>query len=141
MSTHEQLTPQRKVVVGSERSFGLVFAAVFAVIGLWPPIMHGASVRLWALGVALAFFGLALLAPKILAPLNRLWFRFGLVLHHVVNPLVMGLIYYGAIVPTGLLVKAAGKDLLRLKREPDAPSYWIAREPPGPERGSMSKQF
>lgn len=127
--------------MGSERSFGLVFTVVFTVIGVWPWLFRGAPVRLWALAVAILFLGLTFLAPKILSPLNRLWFRFGLLLHRVVNPIVMALIYYGAIVPTGLLLKAFGKDLLRLKRAPDAQTYWIAREPPGPERGSMSKQF
>lgn len=127
--------------MGSERSFGLVFTVVFTVIGVWPWLFGGAPVRLWALAVAILFLGLTFLAPKILSPLNRLWFRFGLLLHRVVNPIVMALIYYGAIVPTGLLLKAFGKDLLRLKRAPDAQTYWIAREPPGPERGSMSKQF
>ena len=74
-------------------------------------------------------------------PLNQLWFRLGLALHRVVSPIVMLLIYYGAIVPLGLILQVGGKDLLRLKWEPDAPSYWIPRQPPGPPRGSMSKQF
>ena len=81
------------------------------------------------------------LAPRLLHPLNRVWFALGLLLHHVVNPVVMALMFYGAILPMALLLRALGKDLLRLKREPQAASYWIAREPPAPAPDSMSKQF
>ena len=80
-------------------------------------------------------------APRLLQPLNRLWFKLGLLLHHVVNPVIMALMFYGAMLPMALLLRWLGKDLLRLKREPEAQSYWIAREPPAPAPGSMSKQF
>ena len=126
--------------MGSNRSFGLVFAVFFAIIGLWPAI-HAAPVRWWALAVAAAFAGVAFLAPRLLQPLNRLWFAFGMLLHHVVNPIVMAAMFYCAILPTALLLRALGKDLLRLKRDPGAASYWIPRQPPGPEAGSMKKQF
>ena len=79
--------------------------------------------------------------PRVLAPLNIIWFRLGLLLHHVVNPVIMAVVYYGAVVPMGLLLKARGKDLLRLKRDPDATTYWIVRDPPGPAPGSMKQQF
>jgi len=140
MSTNEPAISHRVVVRGSDRAFGIVFAVVFAIIGLWP-LLSGRGLRLWALGIACLFLAVALLAPWLLAPLNRIWFRFGLVLHHIVNPVVMGLVYYFAVVPMGLILKARGKDLLRLKRDPEAPTYWIAREPPGPAPGSMSRQF
>jgi hypothetical protein len=79
------------------------------------------------------------LPPRVLHPLNRAWLALGLLLHHVVNPVIMALMLYGAILPMALLLQALGKDLLRLKREPQATSSWIPREPPAP--GSMSKQF
>jgi hypothetical protein len=140
MAANEPVVSHRKVVAGSDRSFGLVFAAFFAVVGLLP-VMHGAPVRWWALAIAGAFAAAALVVPRLLHPLNRVWFALGLLLHHVVNPVVMAIMFYGAILPMALLLRALGKDILRLKREPQAASYWIAREPPAPAPGSMRKQF
>ena len=140
MSNTETVVAYRAVTRGSDRSFGIVFACVFALIGLWP-MLHGSAPRLWALAVAAACLAAALLRPQFLSPLNRLWFRFGLLLHHVVNPVLMLLIYYGAVVPTGLVLRALGKDVLRLKLDRAAASYWIIRDPPGPAVGSMEKQF
>jgi Saxitoxin biosynthesis operon protein SxtJ len=140
MSVNEPVVSCRRVVVGSNRTFGLVFAAVFGIIALWP-LMAGAMPRLWALLVALGFLAVALIAPRLLSPLNLAWFYVGLALHRVVNPIVMAVIYYGTVAPVGLILRVRGKDLLRLKRDPDAESYWIERDPPGPPRGSMTKQF
>ena len=140
MATNEPVVSHRKVVMGSNRSFGLVFGGFFVLVALLPAI-HGSPVRLWALAVAVAFFAAAFFAPRLLQPLNRVWFRLGLLLHHVVNPVIMAVMFYGAILPMALLLRALGKDLLRLKRDPNADSYWIEREPPGPTPGSMSKQF
>jgi predicted membrane metal-binding protein len=131
----------RLVKGSSEKSFGLTFAAVFAIIGLWPSIFHGDGPYLWAFAFTAVFVAAAFLAPKVLSPLNRLWFRFGMVLHHVVNPIVMALLYYGAVVPMGLIIRATGKDLLRLSDDASCASYWIRREPPGPAADSMPKQF
>ena len=138
-ATNEPIESHRKVTAGSDRSFGIVFAIVFMLIG-FAPLTHG-EIRWWAVTVAAAFAFLAFVARVLLRPLNRLWFLFGLALHHVVNPIVMGFLYYGAVVPMGLLLRALGKDLLRLKRSDETASYWITREPPGPPPGSMSKQF
>ena len=140
MAANEPVVSHRKVVAGSDRSFGLVFAGFFALVALLPAT-HGAPIRWWALGLALAFAAVAFAVPRLLHPLNRVWFALGLLLHHVVNPLVMAVMFYGAILPMALLLRALGKDLLRLKRDPQAVSYWIAREPPAPAPGSMRKQF
>jgi hypothetical protein len=126
--------------MGSERSFGLVFTAVFALIGIWPWLFGGVP-RLWALGLAAVFLGAGLVVPDILRPLNRLWFIFGLALNRVTNPVIMGLVFFGAFVPFGLLLRARGRDLLNLHRDPLRSSYWIERIPPAPKPGSMSKQF
>jgi hypothetical protein len=139
-STHESVASYSAVKVASERSFGLVFAGFFAIVGVWPWLMGG-ELRLWAIGLAAAFLLVAFAAPRLLAPLNRLWARLGRFLHHIVNPVIMAFIYFGALVPTALVLKAKRKDLLRLTRDKSARSYWIVREPPGPARGSMSKQF
>lgn len=140
MAANEPVVSHRKVVAGSDRSFGLVFAAFFAIVAMLPAI-HGAPLRWWALGVAAAFAIIAFIAPRVLHPLNRAWLALGLLLHHVVNPVIMAIMFYGAILPMALLLRALGKDILRLKREPAAASYWIPREPPAPAPGSMSKQF
>jgi hypothetical protein len=140
MAANEPVVSHRKVVAGSDRSFGLVFAAFFAVVALLPAI-HGAPVRWWAVAVAAAFAAIAFIAPRVLHPLNRAWYALGLLLHHVVNPVVMAFMFYGAILPMALLLRALGKDILRLKREPQAASYWIPREQPAPAPGLMSKQF
>jgi large-conductance mechanosensitive channel len=133
MASNEPVISHRKVIAGSNRSFGVVFAVVFALLGL--------TVHAGWLAVAAAFAAVAFLAPAWLARLNRLWFRFGILLHHVVNPIVMGFLFFVVILPIALLMRAFGKDPLRLKRDAQASTYWIAREPPGPAPGSMRKQF
>ncbi len=139
-STHEVFSREEKVVAGSDRSFGIVMAAAFTVVTLlnaW----HMGRIWPWTGGIAALFLAAAWLRPAVLARLNRLWLKFGLLLHRVVNPIVMGLIFYGTVLPTGLVMRALGKDLLRLKRQPDAESYWIVRTPPGPAPATMKDQF
>jgi hypothetical protein len=128
------------VTVGSERNFGIVFAVVFAIIGI-APVYHGGALRWWAIGLGAAFVTCAFVARWLLRPLNRLWFKIGLLLHHVVNPIIMGALYFGTVVPMGLLLRALNKDLLRLKFDKAAASYWILRDPPAPPPGGMTKQF
>jgi hypothetical protein len=82
-----------------------------------------------------------LFRPGALKPLNRLWLKFGILLHKVINPIVMALVFFATVLPTGLVMRALGKDLLRLKRQPNANSYWIERRPPGPTAESMKDQF
>jgi hypothetical protein len=140
MSGEAPVSYGRKVTMGSERSFGIVFACVFALIGCVPWLL-GHGWRLWALAIAAIFLAVALIYPRLLTPLNYVWFKFGLALHHIVNPIIMGLIFFGAVLPTGLMVRLFGKDLLRLKRDPQATSYWIERDPPGPGPDTMTRQF
>lgn len=140
MSIGEPSHAHRKTRVGSERSFGIVFAAFFAVVGLLPLLSRDAP-RAWALGVAIGFLVVAIVFPKALRPLNWLWFRFGLLLHAIVSPITMSLIFWISVVPVGIVARLFGKDFLRLKRDPDAASYWITRDPPGLGKGSMDRQF
>ena len=79
--------------------------------------------------------------PKILSPLNRLWFRFGLLLHHIVNPVVMALLFFTTVTPMALIMRLLGKDPLRRKFDPEADSYWIPRQPAGPAPETMKNQF
>ena len=139
-ATHERLVREEKVQGSSNRAFGVVFTVVFAIIGLWPLIGDG-TVRVWSLAISLTFLALALLWPVVLTPLNRLWTRFGLLLHHIVNPIIMGLLFYLVVTPTGLVMRMLGKDLLRLRFDPQAKSYWIERQPPGPAPETMKDQF
>jgi saxitoxin biosynthesis operon SxtJ-like protein len=140
MSGHEPLSSHREVKPGSNRSFGVTFAFVSLIIAVWP-LWSGGHVRIWAIVAALGFAVVAFVAPDWFAPFNRAWFWLGQALHHVVNPVVMALIYFGSVVPTGLVLKMLGKDPLRLRRDRAAVSYWVPRDPPGPPPGSMPKQF
>jgi len=125
---------------GPDRNFGLVFTAFFTLVGLYP-LRHAQPIRPWALALAAAFLLAAALAPKILHVPNVLWFRLGLILGRFVNPIVISLIYLIAFVPTGLILRAIGKDPMRRKRDATATSYWIPRTPPGPDPESMKLQF
>jgi hypothetical protein len=137
---HEQFDREEEVGGSSNRTFGLVFAALFGIIGLLP-LVHGKDPRLWAIGVAVVFLGLALFIPSFLSPVNRLWIRFGLLLHRVVSPLVLGVIFFAVITPMGICMRLLGKDLLRLRLDQDAASYWIERKPPGPAPDTFQDQF
>ncbi len=139
-ATHERLEREEVIQGSSNRGFGLVFAVVFAIVSLWP-LTGGGAVRLWALAVAAVFLVLALAAPRSLAPLNKVWTKFGLLLHKIVNPLVMGLLFYLVVTPMGLAMRALGKRPLSLGFDREAPSYWIERRPPGPKPETMNNQF
>lgn len=136
---HEALDRDEVIAGPSDRRFGLTIAAVCAAIG---------AVRLaighngwWWLAAAAILCLAVLLRPAILAPLNRLWLRLGLLLYKVINPVVMAVVYYTTVTPIGLLRRALGHDPLRLRRDPQAASYWIVRVPPGPAPGTMKNQF
>jgi hypothetical protein len=139
-SGHHESLERDPVPQSSARAFGWVMAAVAAIVALWPLMDDGAP-RLWAAAIAALFVVAALVRPALLTPLNRAWLALGRALHAVMSPLIMGLVYAVAVIPTGLYLKLAGKDPLRLKYDPAAPSYWIARDPPGPPRGSFKTQF
>ncbi len=139
-ATHERLVSEDEVRGSSDRAFGLVFTAVFAIVGLWP-LAGGGPLRIWALGVAAAFLAAAAIRPKILAPLNRIWTGIGLFLHRIANFVVLTLMFYLVITPTGLMLRLFGKDPLRLRLEPGARSYWIERRPPGPAPETIKQQF
>ncbi len=137
---HEDFSRGAEDRGSSERSFGIVFAVVFLVIGLWP-LTGGAGVRWWAVGVAGMVLALGLGRPALLAPLNRAWTRFGLALGKITSPLVTGLLFYLVVTPLGIVLRVLGKDPLRLRLEPGAKSYWIERRPPGPAGDTMRHQF
>lgn len=137
---HEDLDREDVIEGSSDRTFGLVFAAAFAVVAGWP-LISGHPLRWWAVAVAAVFALVALVKPLLLSAPNRLWTRFGVMLGKVVSPVALGILFYGVISPLGAVLRLAGKDPLRLKRDPASTSYWIARDPPGPPPTSMTQQF
>ena len=121
----------------SEKSFGVVFSIVFLIVALYP-LITSAGLRIWALVVSIIFFLLAFLAPKILVLPNKLWFKFGLLIGSIVAPIVMAFVYFVTVLPTGLVMRLLGKDLLKQKLDKNAKSYWFKRSEP---MGSMKNQF
>jgi hypothetical protein len=127
-NSHENFESHIPEKIGSERSFGFVVGGILLTIALWP-VLSGHWPYLWALIPALPLIALAAIQPSLLAPLNRLWFRLGLLLARIVNPIVLGIIYFLWITPIALIMRASGKKFLALDLEPGAKSYWIIREP------------
>ncbi len=137
----------------SDRGFGLVLAAVFLIIGLWP--LTGALLdpgawaepgawaapRIWSLAVAGAFLGVALAAPRRLAPLNWLWMGLGVLLGRIVNPIVMGVVFFLVVTPIALIRRLMGRESLLLRFDPKVGTYWVNRTPPGPPPETMKHQF
>src|SRR5215831_8282464 len=140
LDTHERVVADEEVTGSSDRAFGLVFSLLSVCLGV-APLVRGRPVRGWALVVAALFFLAALVQPRALAPLNRMWLKVGLLLHACVSPVVMALIFYTTVTPLGLLRRWLGHDPLRLRWEPDAVTYWIERDPLGLTPESMRRQF
>jgi hypothetical protein len=137
---HEDLTREQRLESSSDRSFGLVFAAAFLLIG-GVPLLHAEAPRWWAFLASGLFAVVAVLRPSSLAGLNRWWTRLGVLLGKVVSPIALGVLFYGVLTPLGIAMRLTGKDPLRLKRDARAVSYWIPRDPPGPPPDSMTNQF
>ena len=119
------------IVLPSNRSFGWLFCLVFALIAA-VPLLSGGAIRVWAIGVSGVFAAAALLLPNSLTPLNRAWMRFGALLHQIVSPIVLAVMFFVIITPFGLFMQRFKRNPLGLHREP-IDSYWINREPPGPK--------
>ena len=127
---------QSEIKLPTNRNFGIVFAVVFLIISFWP-LLNGDAMRNWSLLVSIIFFILALINSKILTPLNKIWFKFGIFLGKIVSPIVMSIIFFLVITPTGFFMKLIGKDLLRLKKK-DRDTYWINKDK---NSGGMRRQF
>jgi hypothetical protein len=124
----------------SLRSFGLTFVTVFALIAIWP-MFFGGPVRIWSLTISIVMLALTFFAPAVLAPLNRLWFKIGMLMHGIVSPIILGLMFFVAVTPIALLMRLFGKRLISKGPEADKASYWIKRDPPGPDPKSLNNQF
>ncbi|MBD1161522.1 hypothetical protein IDH30_04460 [Pelagibacterales bacterium SAG-MED15] len=122
--------------ISSNRSFGIVFFVVFLIIGLYP-LINDENLRIWSLITSLIFLTLGLTNSKILTPLNIIWFKFGLFLGKIVSPLIMGIIFFLVVTPTGILMRIFNKDILNLKYN-NKTTYWIEKSGP---KSKMKKQF
>jgi len=140
MTAHEDLGRRQEIHRVTDRAFGLTIAGVCLLFALWP-LLRGGPTRNWPLAACAAFLLAALVSPRLLGPLHSLWARLGMVLHRIVNPVVMGLVFFLAVTPTGWILRLLKKDLLRLRFEPDLPTYWNSRQPPGPPPETMINQF
>ena len=124
------------IKIGTNKSFGIVFFIFFLIISLWP-IQYQNDIRLWSLFLSFFFLILGLMNSKILTPLNKIWFKFGIFLGKIASPLIMSVIFFVVVTPIGILMRVLKKDLLNLKYNKD-PSYWIKKNGP---KSKMKNQF
>ena len=126
-----------KNIKSSNKSFGIVFFIVFLIIGLYP-LINQDGIRIWAIIVSLIFLILGLINSNLLTPLNKLWIKFGILLGNIISPLVLGIIFFMVVLPTGLLMRLLKKNFLGLKFDKNLKSYWINKEK---NLSSMKNQF
>ena len=125
-----------KIKIGSNKSFGIVFFTVFLIIAIWP-LLNGYEIRYWSLIISIVFLLLGILNLKILTPLNKIWFKIGILLGNVISPIVMSIIFFLVVTPTSFIMKILGKDLLNLKKNTKN-SYWIKKQN---QNSRMKNQF
>ena len=127
---------KKKIRISSNRSFGIVFFTVFFIVSTYP-FFKGGDLRIWSLVISIIFLILGLLNSKILTPLNKIWFKFGVLLGNIISPIVMGIVFFLVVTPISLLMKVLGKDILNLKKNTNK-SYWIEKTGP---KSKMKDQF
>ena len=127
---------QEKIKLPSNRNFGLVFFIVFMVIALWP-LLNQSEIRYWSLFISLVFLLLGIMNSKLLTPLNKIWFKFGLLLGGIISPIIMGIVYFLIVTPTGFIMRVIGKDVLNLKKNAKN-SYWLEKNN---KNNNMKNQF
>tara|TARA_Y100000590_G_scaffold314732_1_gene355886 strand:- start:224 stop:613 length:390 start_codon:yes stop_codon:yes gene_type:complete len=126
----------QKIKLSSNRNFGIVFAIVFLIIACWPLLSNG-DIKFWSLVVSLVFLILGFFNSNLLTPLNKLWFKFGIFLGNFIAPIIMGVIFFFVVTPTGLLMRLFNKDLIYLKKNNNK-SYWIEKKN---TKSNMKNQF
>ena len=137
---HEDFARKQESRGSSDRAFGIVFAAFFALVALSPLRAHH-PIRWWALPVAGLFLLVGLLKPVWLRPLNKYWTKLGLLMGRIVSPVITAVLFFGVVTPTAIVFRLFGKDPLRLSHDAEARTYWIERRPPGPAPETMTNQF
>ena len=126
----------KDIKLPSNRNFGIVFFVVFLLIALYP-LTYGGELRIWSLIISIILLILGFFNSKILAPLNKIWFKFGIFLGKIISPLIMGIIFFLVVTPIGLIMRLLGKDVLNLKYNKNK-SYWIEKNGP---KSKMKNQF
>jgi hypothetical protein len=137
---HELGQAHSEAKSSGDRSFGMVFAVVFLLITL-RSFWHGTSIWPIYAVIAAGFAGVGLFRPALLAPLNRIWTKLGVLLGKIVSPIVLGALFFLVITPAAMILRWMGSDLLNLRRDPKTTSYWLVRNPPGPVPESINDQF
>ena len=127
---------QEKIKLPSNRNFGIVFFIVFLLIALWP-ILNNKDIRIWSLIISLVFLFFGVINSKLLTPLNKLWFKFGILLGKIIAPIIMGVVFFLVVTPTGLIMKIFKKDLLKLKKN-NSNTYWLKKDN---SNSSLRNQF
>ena len=126
-----------KIKISSNRNFGFVFFVVFLIVSFWP-LIGGESIRIWSAVISLVFLILGLMNSKLLTPLNKLWFKFGMILGAIISPVVMGIVFFLVVTPIGVILRIMGKDLLKKSYDKKKKTYWIKR---GKSVSTMKQQF
>jgi saxitoxin biosynthesis operon SxtJ-like protein len=140
VSFHENFQRPEDIALGSERGFGFVFAAFCAIVAAY--MLWHTRLAFWAwIAAAVTFVALATLLPRVLRPLNIAWSKLGLLIHHIVSPVMLALMFFAVFTPIAAWMRMTKSRPLRLQFEPDARSYWIVRDPPGPGASSFRNQF
>ena len=121
----------------SNRSFGIVFFVFFLIVAFWP-LKNGEDLRVWSLIISFIFLLLGLINSKILTPLNKLWFKLGIFLGNFISPIVMALVFFLVVTPTGVIMRLFGKNLLRINKMKNVKTYWIKIDK---KNSSMRNQF
>ena len=130
------MTDSKKIATSSNKSFGIVFSVFFLIISIYP-LFKGVELRTWSLVISIIFLILGLINSKILTPLNKLWFKFGILLGNFISPIVMGVVFFAVVTPTSFIMRVLGKDLLNLKKN-NRKTYWIEKSK---IKSSMKQQF
>ena len=125
----------KKIKISSNRSFGIVFFVVFFVYAIWP-LLRNQDIRIWSLIISLVFLILGILNSNLLKPFNKIWFKFGMLLGNIVSPIVMSLVFFLVVTPTGYLMRFFGKDLLKLRKNKNN-TYWVTKN----YKSNMKDQF
>ena len=125
-----------KIKISSNRSFGILFSIVFLIIAIWP-LLSVSEIRYWSLAISVIFLILGLIKSKILTPLNKIWFKIGVLLGNIISPVVMSIVFFLVVTPTSMIMKILGKNLLNLKKNNNK-SYWIEKNK---QNTSMKNQF
>ena len=126
----------KNVKISSNRSFGIVFFIFFLIISIFP-LFNDGNLRVWSIILSIIFLILGLLNSSVLSPLNKMWFKFGILLGNFMSPIILGIVFFVVVTPIAFIMRLFGKDVLNLKKN-NKKSYWIERSP---IKSKMKNQF